>query len=281
VLVPIANPASAASLVDVAATLRTPGTGRVLLLSVIRVPDGESDPHDVLLRDAREVLGESLERSLERNLIAETLFTLATDAWGEIARVARGHGCETVLVGLPEVTGHGIEGKLEGLLAGLDVDAVILRAPHRWRMADAHRVLVPIGGRRDQSHLRARLLASLSRSRERALTYFHTLPADAPDASRRRVERDLRLLARDEAAGPYEVVVERTDDAHAAIVQRAAEADVVVMGTQRRGRGKPQIGELPLAIARETRVPLVLISRRPSRPFELPVEMTGTAFLSS
>ena len=51
VLVPIANPERAASLVDVAATLRTPGTGRVLLLSVVRPgpgtgPRSSSEPPD-------------------------------------------------------------------------------------------------------------------------------------------------------------------------------------------------------------------------------------------
>lgn len=42
-------------------------------------------------------------------------------------------------------------------------------------MADASRVLVPLGGRSDHSHLRARLIASLSRSQERSLTFMGSL----------------------------------------------------------------------------------------------------------
>jgi amino acid transporter len=281
VLVPIANPASAASLVDVAATLRTPGTGRVLLLSVVRPPIAADAGREALLRDAREVLGESLQRSLERSLVAETLFTIAPDPWREIARVADGHGCETVLLGLSDLTAPGIEGKLEDLLGELAIDAVVLRAPHRWSMAEARRILVPIGGRRDQSHLRARLLASLARSSERTVVFFHTVPPSSPGETRRRIERDLAALARDEAAGPYEVVVEPAADPRQAIVRRAAGADLVVMGAQRRGRGQPRIGDVPLAIARETAVPLVLISRRPTRALEIGLEISSPGFLSS
>jgi amino acid transporter/nucleotide-binding universal stress UspA family protein len=293
VLVPIANPASAASLVDVAVTLRTPGTGRVLLLSVVHTPsepapvpgarvetpseiqtevaglDDLAERHPAL-QNAQGVLGESLQRSLEHSLVAETLFTIAPDVWREIARVADGHGCETVLVGLPDLNAPDTEARLEGLLAELDTDVVILRAPHRWHMSEARKILVPIGGRRDHSHLRARLLASLSRSGERSLTYLRTLPESVSDELRGQAERQIRALARDEAAGPYEIVVDCTSDRRQSIIGHAAEADMVVMGSARLARGRAGLGELPLAIARETNVPLVLISRRPSRSRRFP-----------
>jgi amino acid transporter/nucleotide-binding universal stress UspA family protein len=265
VLVPIANPDSAASLVDVGATLRTPGVGRILLLSVVRTPDHTLAEGHPGLRDAQSVLGESLQRSLEHSLVAETLFTIAPDVWGEIARVGRDHDCATVLLGLPNLTEPGIEARLEGLIGELDADVVVLRAPRRWRTAEAHRVLMPIGGRRAHSHLRARLLASLSRSGERRLTYLGTLPEATSAEARHRAERELRHLARDEATGPHEVVVDRAEDPREAIIQRAADADLVVMGMQRRERrGQHVLGELPLAIAQQTDVPLLLIGRRPT-----------------
>ena len=75
----------------------------------------------------------------------------------------------------------------------------------------------------------------------------------------------MRSLARDEAAGPYDVDIEVTDAPVEAIIRRAGEADLVVLGLQRRERGIRSIGELPRAIAQGTDVPLVLISRRPAR----------------
>ena len=265
VLVPIANPERAASLVDVAATLRTPGTGRVLLLSVVRPGAGLAGRELPALRDAEAVLGESLQRSFESKLVPETLFTIASDAWPEIARVAQVHDCETVLVGLSDLTDAGIEASLERLLGELQADTVILRAPPRWRMVDARRVLVPIGGRRDHSHLRARLLASLSRSGDRSMTFLHAVGTTTSLDERRRAEREIRKLARDEAAGPYEVKVDVTDAPVEAIIERASGVDLVVLGMERREQGTRPLGTLGLAIAQRTDVPLVLISRRPVR----------------
>ena len=75
----------------------------------------------------------------------------------------------------------------------------------------------------------------------------------------------IRELARDEAAGPYEVVFKYTDKPREAIIKRALDFDLIVMGIQRRNRGQPAPGKLPLAIAQETDVPLVLIAHRPNR----------------
>ena len=265
VLVPIANPVTAAGLVDVAATLRTPSVGRILLLSVVRPPDGGPEAEGRALRDAQDLLGESLRRSLERAQVAETLFTIAPDVWGEIARVAEVHGCETVLLGLPDLEEPGMAAKAEGLISRLDSDVVILRAPHRWQMASARRVLIPVAGRQDHSRLRARLLASLSRSGARSMTFLRTIRPAADPAERRRVERGLKAMARDEAAGPYEVVVEEDEHPRAAILRRVAESDLVVLGMPRGEQNRGGIGGLAGMIARQSTIPLVLIGTRTGR----------------
>ncbi len=154
----------------------------------MRATDRALDEEPSALRDAEVILGESLQYSLESSLVTETLFTIATDVWPEISRVARLHRCETVLLGLPHLAGARIEDKLEGLIADLDADVVVLRAPRRWRMTDAQRVLIPLGGRADHSQPRARLIASLSRSRERSLTFLETVSPTTSEESRLRFE---------------------------------------------------------------------------------------------
>ena len=137
-----------------------------------------------------------------------------------------------------------------------------MRAPPRWRIAETRRVLVPVSGRRDHSELRARLLGSLSRSSEPWVTFLRTLQAGTPVDQRQRLERGIRRLARDEAAGPHEVAFEYTDEPVEPLARLGQKSDLVVMGMERRGRGEPAIGDFALEVARRTDVPLILLGRR-------------------
>jgi APA family basic amino acid/polyamine antiporter len=262
VLVPVANPASAASLVAVAGALRTPGVGRLLLLSVVQPPEGAMDAGGTASRDAATIVSESLDASFARDLAPEVTFRVSTDPWLEIARVARLRRCETLLLGLPRIATPGVQARVEELMARVDSDVVVLRAGPHWRIVDAERILIPLGGRRDHSHLRARLLSSLERAHPRRVSFVRVLPTSVPEDARRRVERDLRALARDEAAGPHEVELVRSDDVAGELARRAAASDLVILGIRREDRRRRAFGEVPLQIARQTEVPLILISRR-------------------
>lgn len=259
VLAPIANPASAASLSNVAATVCTPNAGKAVLLSVLR--PGQI-ANDAIIRDAKDILAESFGQNLDVTASPETLFTVASDVWEEIARVANEHGCETVLLGLPRIEKPGVEARLEGLISAIDADVVIMRAPLRWRISEATRILVPVRGQRVHSPLRARLLASLSRTAPPDLTFVQALPsATRADAQRRR-RQTIQRLARDEAAGPYQVEIDLVDDPIASIVSRASTSDLLVMGMESRSRHKPSIGPFALEVARRTTVPLILLGCR-------------------
>ncbi|MXW66168.1 MAG: amino acid permease [Gemmatimonadales bacterium] len=262
VLVPIANPASAATLADAAATVRAPGVGRVLLLSVIPREGRPAVSLDAVVQDAKDILGESVRQGLEGSGRPEALFTVASDVWSEIARVANSHRCDTVLLGLTRLTQPRVEAHLERLVSEIDADVVIVRSPPGWRIAETRRVLVPVRGRRGHSELRARLLGSLARSSEPWVTFLHTLPSGTPSDGRRRIERGIRRLARDEAAGPHEVAFEYTDDPVEPVARLGRECDLVVMGMERRGRGGPAIGAFALEVARRTDMPLILLGRR-------------------
>jgi amino acid transporter len=246
VLVPIADPSSAAVLAGVAATVRTPGVGRILLFSVVQELDEVPAEGHPALSNAQGILGEALRRSFERATPAETLFTVASDTVAEILRVARLHRCETVLMGAPRFEGAVIGPRVSELLLGLDADVVLVRAPHRWRVAQVRRVLVPIGGVRDHSRVRARLLASLSRTDTCAVTFLRTVPPTASPEERLRADRELRSLARDEAGGQYELVIEEAADPREAILRHAADTDLVVMGLHRDRSTGRAIGDLSL-----------------------------------
>jgi hypothetical protein len=52
-------------------------------------------------------------------------------------------------------------------------------------------------------------------------------------------------------------------------------SDLLVMGTQRRDRAGPQLGNIPIAIARRSQTPLILINRRPPRSMTLGLEISA------
>jgi amino acid transporter len=258
VLVPIANPTSARGLIGVARALVTPRVGRALVLSVVKPPDDPNLDDLVQVRDLLSLLSESLYASFERALTPETLITVGAEPWDEIARVARTHRCESLLIGLGSLEGEALTARIEELMARVACNVVVLRAAPEWRLANVRRVLVPLGGRRDQSLMRARLLGSMERTAKREIHFLRVVGADVPAAQRAGIERELRVLAKDELPGAASVEVAQAADPVAELVRRAADYDLVVLGAQRRGR---RFGALPLRLARETDRALVLISR--------------------
>ena len=133
VLVPIANPASAETLVTMGKALAPPGVSRVQLLSVVAPPERYPDeglPKGV--RDAQAVLGGALSTALKVDLRPEATITLHADPWSEIARVAEATRCESLLLGLGHLDDSVMSGPLAGLIGAVDADVVILRAPGDW-----------------------------------------------------------------------------------------------------------------------------------------------------
>lgn len=263
VLVPVANPASAATLMTMADALAPHSVARVLLLSVVRPPqewpEGDLPPQ---LVDAQSILGGSLSTALRADLRPEALITVSDDPWGEITRVAERYRCDSLVLGVGHLGESLMTGPLERLMSSVVGDVIILRAPSDWKLDDVKRVLVPAGGRRDQSAVRARLIGNLCRAGAREITYLRVLPETTDSASGRRVKSELGKLARDEAPGLSIASVTLQDDMIGEVVKRAAENDLLILGLQRLGRRRKVFGTTVLEIAQRTSCPLLMISRR-------------------
>jgi APA family basic amino acid/polyamine antiporter len=263
VLVPIANPANAAAMVGVANALTPPGVGCVLLLTVVTPPkiwQPHIDPPQLL--DAQYVLRESLSASFAAGLAPEALTTVAAQPWEEIARVSRLHGCESLLLGLSDVTSDTVERQMENLLGHVDCDVVVLRAPRGWQLHQARRVLVPTGGRGGHDQLRARLLGHLCRTGRREITFLQVLPQLTSANMRQRAHRALSALAADEVPIPVNVEVLASATPADTITRHVARNDLTILGLQRFHRRRKVFGDMVLHVARQTSGPLLLLCRR-------------------
>ncbi len=261
VLVPIANPASAPSLVAIAGALAPPEVGRVMLLAVMRPERGDGSETPLSLVRVQDVLKEALRASLATGQHPEALMTISPAPWIEISRVARTHRCESLLVGLSNLDAEDGGRHLEQLMNDVDCDVAVVRAPPGWRLQGAHEILVPVGGRGGHDELRARVLGSLCRNSDREVTFVRTVRPGTPDRERADILRDLTRLAEEETPGKPHVELLEGDDVIATISKRARDADLLIMGVQLK-EGRKVFGNVSLGIARASPCATIMISRR-------------------
>jgi hypothetical protein len=208
------------------------------------------------------VLRESLTASLSSGLIPEMLTTVAPNPWTEIIRVAQTHRCESLLIGLSDLTEDASRSHLEAMMSGVRCDVVVLRAARGWRLEGVRRVLVPVAGWGGHDVLRARLLGSLCRTGSREIVLMRVLPYGTLPTVERNAERGLKRIALDEVPGPATTEVVKSHDVSMEIARRAMESDLVILGLQRSGRRRKLFGDLSLQIARSTNSGIIMIGSR-------------------
>ena len=271
VLLPIANPANARGMVEVANALAPSEFARVLLLSVVKKPrDGDVDLSE-RLSEAQKVLSEALGSSYAAGETPEALITAAADPWEEIRRVAQAHACQSLLVGLGMIpTGGQLDNDIEDLMNEVDCDVAVMRASPGWTLEQAKRILVPVAGRGEEHGLRARVLASICRDTDRALTFVTVLKEDASDQAMAAARRNVSQLADVKTGGTTKVEVLRHDDPVAALLEASTSHDLIILGLSRGGWGKRLLGDFAVRLAHEATCPAILLS---SRSTQLVAEM--------
>lgn len=263
VLVPIVNPQNAEAMIALADTLVPSEVGRVMLQTVVVAPDDWHPDEDLdPAKRLQAVVHELLRASAKLGIKVDTLTTVSSKPMEDIARVARLHRCESVLLGLSEITDESEGTPLEHLLSKLQADVVVLRANRDWQFAEADRILVPVGGRGGHDYLLARLLGSLSRKQKRQVTFIRVAPTNSSASDVKRFQRELDRMARDNVGGRCEREVILHDDPIAAVAERAQQSGLLVLGVQRIGPRQKLFGGFTRQIAGQTQCPIVVLSRR-------------------
>ncbi|MGA1870845.1 MAG: amino acid permease [bacterium] len=263
VLVPLANPSNAKSMVAVATALCPPRVGRVLLLSVVAGSiEWKADNPPAELISTQDVLREALTASFSADLSPEALITAATRPWSEIIRVAHLHRCESLLIGLNDPVSDKTEPYLIELINKVACDIVFLHAPPEWQLTKIKRILVPVGGKSSHDILRARLLGSLCRSLDLQVTFLRIVPPDITEKELKYTRDQLHHFAGDEVPLHSHVEVIRSTNVVSVVSDYADENDLVILGVQRLGKGRKIFGNITLEIVRVTSGATILISKQ-------------------
>ena len=265
VLLPIANPANAKGMIQVANSLAPSEFARVLLLSVVDTLKNSNEVALNQLGEAQKVLAEALGTSYEVGHTPEALITAAPDPWEEIRRVAELHDCESLLIGLGTMPETGpLVGRLTELLNELDCDVAVMRSEAGWSLDRAKKILVPVGGRGEEHLLRARILTSICRELEPDVTFVRVLPKDATEDDVSDALRGLGQMAEVKVQGMSQVTILRSDNPSEALLNKAKDYDLMVLGLQQGVWGRRAFGDFSLKIARHSNCPVILLSSRPA-----------------
>jgi APA family basic amino acid/polyamine antiporter len=263
VLVPVARPETAGTLISVAAALTPTNRGRVLMHSVVVAPpDWDPSLHPVPVDQIRDIAGEAILQAHSAPGQVEWLTTIAASPWDEIARVARSRQCASVLLGLSELGEEGTGTPLDAVLGHLDADIVTVRAQQGWQFEQVKHILVPVAGRSRHTQLMARLIGSLARVGDMKVTFLSIVSEQASAQDRLLARKYLALLASDLAPGISESRVICSDTPIDVVVEQAADTDLLILGAERLGRTQKLFGNFTLQVARKTRCPLIVISAK-------------------
>lgn len=267
VLLPVANPAHAQAMVGIANAMAPSSVGRVLLLSIVTSRANE-DP-DKGLRDAQNVLQEALSLSYSQGHRPEALITRAPTAWDEIKRVASQHRCESLLLGLGQLSKDTHNRDLQDLIEEVGCDVALMKSPPEWQLHDVRKILVPVGGRGTEHELRARFLGSLSRGEDREVTFVSVVPTSASAASVKDTRQTIERLAEVKLPTHVKVEVIKSDTPVEAILEVSESYDLIILGLGRIPH--TNLLENPaMRIAHECNTAAILLSRHNTR---LPLPM--------
>lgn len=190
----------------------------------------------------------------------------AAPPWEEIGRTAIEHGCHTLLLGLgsTEESDGDARREVESLINRVDADVALFRGPPEWRLANARRVLVPIGGGGEHHRLRARLLGAISRGADRDVTFVTVRRPGTSDAEIASTERSIRKFGQASHAGNFDVRVLHGDDSSAALIEAAADHDLIVLGLPTGMWGRREVRGMVLRVANEAPCASITLGSRRS-----------------
>ncbi|MCH8523976.1 MAG: amino acid permease [Balneolales bacterium] len=261
VLMPIANPANAESMVFVANALAPPVVGRVLLLSIV-IPTDEEHSLTARLDANRDAMQQALRASFDSGLRPDALTTIANEPWQEIARVIKVHQCRSVLLGLSNFSDLRTSENLEHLVREVKCDVVVFRQPFSgWKINEANKILIPVAGFASHDALRARVAASLWRVYQPDITFLQIMPGNSSKAQVDKQMEKLTRFAGRMIPGKTESKIILSDDVKSELIEQTRNHDLVIMGLGPAGTKARAFGSVPMALAEETNTALIFISK--------------------
>jgi len=271
VLVPVARPATARALLKLAALVARERDGEVTLLHVISVPS--QTPLRVgrrFIKAAREEILDQAEEMIEAEGVPfNSVIRLAHKPAQAILDEVEERDVDMVVMGWRGARRHArtaIGSNIDLVLRHADCDVLVLRADD---LEGIESILIPIADP-VQAQLMLEVGGLLAQEHRAAVDLFHTLPATLTETARKErldeLHEALDELAEETGGEPPHLDLEEATGTGPAILRRAAEHDLTLIGATREGPWKKLVaGTIPERVFRRDRGRILLVKHRRNR----------------
>lgn len=266
ILIPLANPRTAADLVRIGAALLAPG-GVLTALSIVEVPEGMPLSEGATrARQARRLLQKVLEFAPD-GIDLRTVVRIGRRAAEGIVELAAEEEADLVIFGWAGLVA-GRRGSPDDPEFSPTIDEVLRDAPcdiavvKQRGVGDVERILVPVRGG-PHAELALRVAAALGRSFAADVDAVHVVASDLDPLLRSQTERALAMLVRQHAGeGPRATIID-AEEIGPAILAESAAAQLVVMGaTAPAGFDGSLFGHLPEMVAQGAGPTVIVVRTR-------------------
>ena len=264
IVIPLANPRTAADLIRVGAGLLAEG-GSLTALSIVEVPEGvhlsEGATH---ARQARRLLQRVLE-FVPEGIDMRTVVRIGRRAAEGVVELAAEEEADLILFGWGGPMRDGSDTDDDSVFSPT-IDEVVRERPcdiavvKQHGVADVRRIVAPVRGG-PHAELSMRFATALARTFEAELEVLHVIPSDLDPAIRARAERALHGFVEHHAGDFASGRLVEGDDIPAVLLDEASRAQLVVMGASAQAvdaPGAPLFGPLAEIVAQEA-APTVLV----------------------
>ena len=289
ILIPVANPETAAELVRIGAALLEERTGRLTALGFVEVPEQEPlSDGATRARAARRLLQQVLEFA-PAGVRIQPVVRIGRRAAEGIVEAVEEQEADLVIFGWagdqpgapePEIGGRkrraAARERLLPYVFSPTIDEVVRTSPcdiavvKQRDTETIRRVLVPVrGGPHAELALQvAGAIASRSTAGPDGaeVVALHILPSDVSPAIRAQAERALAAFVKQHVGGRFVGLVRESSNVLATILREAEEVDLVVMGASAEepaaGGTSYLFGAMPEAIAARARPSVIVVKTR-------------------
>ncbi|MFN3678799.1 cation:proton antiporter [Thermosynechococcus sp.] len=262
VVVPVQNPQTQRSLVELAALLARHEAGRVVAMAIVRGQVHMDDPQlDAALNRSRKLVRRAVELAAPYGVEATAAIRIDDDVALGISRFSREQNASLIVLGWSETS------SLRARLFGNIIDQVLWSSPCPvaiTRLLDAPEhigsILVPT---RDLTPPTLRIVSfaqALATASQARVVLLHVVLTNTPPEQIAQFEADLQEILRETGSGSgIDIKTVASNNIAAAILQEAQECDLVLMRSIRRGTaGGLTVSDITTQVIQQVQTSIIL-----------------------